>query len=625
MSTFNGFNGKLLRVDLTSGVIVREDIPEVLFRKYLGGGTLGLYYLMNGQPAGVDPLSPENQLIFMASAVTGTPGLGLSRFSVVSKSPLTGLFGESEAGGWWGPELKFSGYDGIIFTGRAESPVYLSIQNGQAELRDARGIWGLNTGEAVDAIIDELGDPKTRIAIIGPGGEKLTRYACILNELKHANGRTGMGAVMGSKNLKAVAVRGTEKMNLADPEKTQQIVKALAASYKENPGTMTKLGTARGIRGQINAGTMPTLNFKQGNFDEFEGLTAETMIDSMLSGRGTCYRCYIRCKREVSLEKPYKVDPRYGGPEYETLGSFGTLCGISDMKAVAYANQLCQQYSIDTISAGVCIAFSMECYEKGLLTKDQTNGLELTFGNTDAMLALLKDICDRKGFGDILAEGIQKAAEFVGKGSEAFAMHVKGMSLPVHEPRAKTGVGLAFAVSASGPDHMELQHDPVLATEGGVAIYAALGFTETLDCLDLSIKKVRQFLYLQWLYNMYNSIGICHFVQKPVGPFTINTLVEYIQAVTGWDTSLWELMKVGSRQSTMARMFNIREGWTLEDDSLPPRMFAPLEGDGPSKGAAIDREEFEKAKRAYYILSGWTDDGIPRSETLGELGLDWIQ
>lgn len=620
-----GCNGRILRVNLTDGTMKEEIVPDKLFRTYLGGGTLGLYYLLTGQPAGLDPLSPENQLIFMASPITGTPGPGLSRFSVVSKSPLTGLFGESEAGGWWGPELKFAGYDGIIFTGKSPEPVYLTIMHGKTELRSADHLWGKSTGDAEEAIRKELDDAKVRVAVIGPGGENLNRYACILNELKHANGRTGMGAVMGSKNLKAVAVRGTLKMALADPEGTQAMVKELALDFKENPGTMTQLGTSRGIRGCQNSGMLPTRNFREGTYEDFEGLTSETMIDSMLVGRGTCYRCYIRCKREVALETPYKVEPRYGGPEYETLGAFGSACGISDMKVIAYANQICQEYAIDTISAGMCIAFAMECYEQGIINKKDTGGIELEFGNGEALLSLLKDIAERKGLGDILAEGMNAAIDHFGEETRAYAMQVKGMPLPLHEPRAKTGVGLAYAASASGPDHMEIQHDPVFATEGGVSIYSALGFTETLESLDMSDRKVRQFFYLQCLYNMYNSIGICCFVQKPVGPFTINSFVEYIRRVTGWDTSLWELMKVGQRQNSMARMFNIREGWTPEDDTLPERFFTPLEGDGPASGYMIDREEFSRAMKSYFTINGWDENGVPKPAALTELGLDWLR
>ena len=624
MSGTFGFNGKILRVDLTNKLIEEEVVPEILFRKYLGGNTLGLYYLMNEQPAGVDPLSPENTLIFTLSPVTGTPGPGLSRFSVVSKSPLTGGLGESEAGGWWGPELKFAGYDGIIFKGKAPHPVYLFIQDGKAEIKDARHLWGKKTLDTQKEIRQELGDEKVRVALIGPAGENMNRNACILNEIKHANGRSGLGAVMGSKNLKAIAVRGTGTPLLAEEIKVKNQVKMLAEVWRENPGTMTELGTSRGIRGCNNAGMLPTRNFQEGTFENFEDITAEKMIETILVGRGTCYRCYVRCKREVACEAPYKVIPEYGGPEYETIGAFGSACGIGDLKIIAYANQICQEYGLDTISVGVTVSFLMECYERGLATREQLDGLDLKFGNGEAMISLVEKIAKNEGVGAFVGNGILSAVEFLGPESAQYAMHVKGQPLPLHEPRAKVGVGLAFALPAAGPDHMEIQHDPVFATEGGVKIYEALGFTETLDSLDLSTKKVRQFLYLEFLYNMYNAIGICCFIQKPVGPFTITSFVDYINAVTGWNTSLWELLKVGEKHNTMSRIFNLREGLTKDDDMLPDRFFKSLDGKGLNAGQSIDRNQFNAAISTYYQLSGWNNEGVPEESKITELELSWI-
>ena len=624
MSDTFGFNGKILRVDLTARTVTEEEVPEKLFRRYLGGNTLGLYYLLNEQPAGVDPLSPENSLIFMLSPVTGTAGPGLSRFSVVSKSPLTGGLGESEAGGWWGPELKFAGYDGIIFKGKAPRPVYLYVNDGHVEIKEADHLWGLKTLDAQNKIREELDDPKVRVALIGPGGEAMNKNACILNELKHANGRSGLGAVMGSKNLKAVAVRGSAKPKLAHEEEVNALVKNLTAIWRDNPGTMTELGTARGVRGCNNGGMLPTRNFQEGTFEGFEDITAEKMIDSILVGRGTCYRCYVRCKREVGFDAPYKVLPEYGGPEYETIGAFGSDCGINDLKVIAYANQICQEYGLDTISVGVTVSFLMECFERGLVSKEQLDGLELNFGNGEAMLVLVQKIADGEGVGASVGSGILSAIDFVGPDSAPYAMHVKGQPLPLHEPRAKTGVGLAFALPAAGPDHMEIQHDPVFAAEGGLKIYEALGFSETVDSLDLSIKKVRQFMYLEYLYNMYNAIGICCFVQKPVGPFTINSFVDYINAVTGWNSSLWELLKVGEKHNTMSRLFNLREGLTKEDDLLPDRFFERLEGEGPASGFSIDRRQFDDAVSSYYKLSGWNQEGIPFEDKIGELNLSWI-
>ena len=620
-----GHNGKILRVDLNGRTMSEEELPEILFRRYLGGGGLSLYYLLKELKPGVDPLGPENVLIFAASAVTGHPAAGYSRFSVAAKSPITGAFGESEAGGWWGPELKFAGFDAIVIKGKADRPVYLWIHNGKAEIRDASHLWGQMTRESQEMIRKELGDGKVRVALIGPGGEKLVKFACILNELKHANGRTGLGAVMGAKNLKAIAVRGDKKMSLHDPEKVREIVKEVGEIWKKNPSSVGELGTARGVMPLNAGGILPTRNFTTGTFEKAEAICGETMRDTILVSRGTCYGCPVRCKREVKVEEPYRVDPEYGGPEYETLGAFGSLCGIGDLKAIAMANQLCGAYGIDTISTGTTIAFAMECFEKGILTPRETDGIKLQFGNAEAMVAMVEKIGKREGFGDLLAEGVKTAAEKIGKGSRNYAMHVKGLPLPIHEPRGKAGLALAYSISPTGADHLEHPHDPVFETEAGLKSILPLGIIEPLSALDLSSKKVRMFVYLQQLYSLFNCIGLCVLTGKFFGgPVSMNTIPEYVNAVTGWDTSLWELMKVGERHSAMARIFNLREGLSSKDDCLPDRIFEPLEG-GALKGKRIDPEEFQKALKTYYGMMGWDENGIPLDGKLEELELGWTK
>ncbi len=618
-----GHNGKILRVDLSARVLTEEQVPEILYRRYLGGGALSLYFLLKELKPGIDPLGPENLLIFMSSAVTGTPALGFSRYTVAAKSPLTGGFGESEAGGWWGPELKFSGYDGILVKGKANRPVYLWIHDGKAELQDASHLWGLQARETQEMIRKELGDEKIRIALIGPGGEKLVKFACILNDLKHANGRTGMGAVMGSKNLKAIAVRGDKKMALHAPEKARSVIKGVLESYKANPGTLGELGTARGVMPMNAGGILPTRNFTSGSFEKAEEICGETMRDTILVGRGTCYACAVRCKREVRVDAPYHVDPIYGGPEYETIAAFGSLCGIGDLKAIALANQICGAYTIDTISTGTTIAFAMECFEKGVITAKDTGGIELRFGNVEAMLRMVEQIGKREGFGNLLAEGVKVAAETIGKGSKDFAMHTKGQPLPLHEPRGKTGLGLAYALSPTGADHLEAAHDPVFESEAGLKNVLLLGILEPLSALELTHRKVRMFLYLQDLYNLFNSIGLCIFTAIPFGLMTIPDVVDYVNAVTGWDTSLWEFMKTGERHSNMARIFNFREGFTSKEDTLPDRLFKPLEG-GTLKGTKIERHDFEKAVKTYYQMMGWDENGVPLRATLEELELGWV-
>jgi aldehyde:ferredoxin oxidoreductase len=619
--------GKLLRVDLTNKKIITEDIPEILFKRYLGGNTLGLYYLLKEQKAGIDPLSPEAMLTFMTSFVTGTPGPGLSRMSIVGKSPLTGGYGETEAGGWWAPELRFAGFEGIILTGKSDEPVYLSVKDGKAELKSAKHLWGVKLKEAQAAIKDELGDPKTRVALIGESGEKMSAYACVINELKHANGRLGMGAVMGSKNLKAIAVRGTsKKLPLFDEDRAKEIVKECMSEWKEIPNTFPKYGTMRGIRATQEVGVLPTHNFREGVFDDFENLAETTYMETILKGSGTCYRCPIACKRVVEFDDgKYKADGAYGGSEFETTMAFGSACGVNSLKPVSVAHQMCQSHGIDTISSGVTIAWVMECYENGLITSDQLDGLEMNFGNADNMLLLLKKICTMDGVGAVLSSGFKKAIAHFGEETAKYAVHVKNSSFPAHDPRGKASLALAYALPSAGPDHMEVQHDHIMATEGGASLYEAIGINEPLEATDLSSKKVRNFFVNQSLYNGYNAIGICYFCLRPNGPFTINAIAEYMRAVSGWESmNLWTLVKIGEKHSTMSRIFNLREGLTRKDDMLPDRFFTPLQGGGPCAGKSLDRDEFNKAIDTYYAMNIWDSEGVPSEACLYQHELDWL-
>jgi aldehyde:ferredoxin oxidoreductase len=620
----NGYNGKILRVDLERESIDVEEPNEMVYSRYLGGGTLALYYLLKELKPKTDPLSSENILVFSGSVISGTPAAGLSRFSVAAKSPLTNAFGEAEAGGWWIPELKFAGFDAILIKGRAKQPVYLWIHEGEAEIRDASSIWGKYSKETQEEIRRELGDDSIRIALIGPAGEKKVKAACILNELKHVNGRTGLGAVMGSKNLKAIAVRGRKRMKVADEDSVKRLTRWLKDTYEEPYFSIGNLGTSRVTTMLSEQGILPTFNFREGSFTGAETISGETMSKTILVRRGTCYGCFVRCKREVEVGAPYFVDPIYGGPEYETVAAFGSMCGIGDLKAISKANQLCNAYGLDTISTGGLISFAMECYEKGILTKRETSGLELHFGNIDAMLRMVEMIGGREGIGDILAEGMLRAAEKIGKGAEDFAIHVKGMPVPLHEPRGKVGVGLGYAVSATGPDHMEYPHDPFWATEAGIALLRPLGIFEPVDVFDLGPQKVRIFVYLQQYWNLLNSLGVCMFTAKPFGPQTLNGIVDYVKAVTGWETSLFDLLKVGERHANMARIFNLREGFTARDDTLPNRFFRPMEG-GTLKGKKIDKKEFSSAVETYYEMMGWDPEtGAPKKAKLAELDLDWL-
>ena len=625
MSNKNSYQGKILRVNLTTNELKTEVLEEHIYRKYIGGSALASYFLLKELKKGVDPLGPDNILVFACSAITGTPVPGASRFTVAAKSPLTGGFAEAEGGGWWAPELKWAGFDAIVIKGMSPKPVYLWIRDDKVELRDAEHLTGKVMGEVEDIIRGELNDKKIRIAQIGPAGENLVRYANVGNECKHYNGRVGLGAVMGSKRLRGIAVRASRKNPYADPEKIKEIAREFASIWRGVSQGMHDYGTAGGVVGLSNGGILPTRNFREGQFEGAEAISGVTMANTILVNRGHCYACPIRCKREVKVEGVYDVDPYYGGPEYETVGSLGSLCGIDSLEAIAKGNELCNKYGLDTISTGTTIAFAMECFEEGIIDKSDTDGIELKFGNADAMLEMIEKIKNLEGIGAILSRGVAYASKRFGPQSEKFAMHVKGEELPMHEPRGKVGVGLQYAISPTGADHMEVPHDLMFTFDGfPLNSVKPLGLLEPINPLDLSPKKVRFFSYTQKIWSLYNSICMCQFVGIPIGPLSLKNLVELINAVTGWNTSLFELIKVGERSNTMARCFNIREGFTSNDDKLPDRFFEAFTS-GPLKDKTIDRGEFESAVKTYYGMEGWDKNGVPTREKLEELGLGWIE
>ena len=618
----SGITGKLLHVDLTTRQTRVEEIPETIMRKYLGGGALAAWVLLREMRPGVDPLGPDNVLVFTTSVVNGLSLSGTNRYTAAAKSPLTGGYGESEAGGWWGPELRAAGWDGVVIHGRAEEPVYLWIKDGQVELRDARPYWGQLSGEVQDGLELELGDKRIRVLQTGIAGERGVRFAAIVNQLKHFHGRGGLGAVMGAKRLKAIVARGSKPPAAIDKDRAKGQLVWFKEHYDRAKDRFHQLGSSSAVMALEASGILPTRNFRDGSFEHARAISGQTMRDTILVHRGTCYACAVACKREVEV-KDLGVTPKYGGPEYETLAASGSLCGVSDLNALALINQLYAQYVLDSISTGAVIAFAMECYEHGIITKEMTGGIELTWGTADAVVQIVHLIGKREGIGRLLGEGVKRAAAELGSGAERFALHVKGQELPMHDPRGKKGLSLAYALSPTGADHMEAPHDPLYAgfhAQGHPM--GVLGLIEPLDPLTLDAKKVRAFFETQKVWSSYNSIGMCDFVGTPLNGLELEPLVSYINAVTGWNMSLYELMKVGERNNTLARLFNSREGFTPDDDTLPPRMHEGI-GNGPLKGQSIDRDEFLAARRTYYQMAGWDPEtGQPTAAKLAELGLE---
>ncbi len=618
--TPGGYTGKILRVNLSDRSTSIEEPDDKFYRQYFGGTALTGYYLLKELKPGIDPLGPENKLIFSSGVITGIPCAGSGRNGVGSKSPLTNGWGDSQAGGFWPAELKRAGWDAIIIEGKASGPVYLWINDDQVEIRDATHLWGKDILEVERQIQAELGDKRVRVAQIGPAGEKLVRFACILNDLIHAYGRNGHGAVMGSKMLRAIAVRGHRALPLAHPEQVREVAKWLTDNYKVLSARMTAHGTSGGIPNLNEAGILPTRNFQQGQLDSYMDIAGETMTETILVGRDNCYACPINCKREVKVGAPYNVDPVYGGPEYETIAALGSLCGINDLKAIAKGNQLCNAYGLDTIATGNTIAFAMECFEREILTSKDTGGIELKFGNAEAMMTMVEMIARREGLGDILAEGTKRAAEKIGQNAADYAMQIKGQELPMHEPRGKIGLGLGYATSPTGADHCHNIHDTMFATEGpAIDKLKALGIQEPLSALDLGPAKVRMFQYIANWQHFGNCAHMCMFL-----PFNHSHLVQLVNGATGWNTTVFELMKVGERALALARAFNAREGYTAKDDVLPERFYEAFNS-GPLKDKEIGRETMQQALQTYYKMSGWDPErAVPTTEKLQELDLGWV-
>lgn len=620
----HGYNGKILHVDLNRGQYDIEEPGEAFYRTYVGGSSLAAYYLLKSLAPGTDPLSEENVLVFAVSVLTGAPLSGFNRFTVAAKSPLTGGFGEAEAGGYWGPELKFAGFDAVVVRGRAPKPVYLWIHDSEVEIKEAGEIWGKDNWAAQEEIRTVQGDKKIRVASIGPAGERMVLFANVQNELEHFNGRTGMGAVMGSKNLKAIAVRGTGKPILSDPEKVKEIGRWHNQRIKTHPPNvrLKEFGTAGLLTILNDSGILPTRNFRDGVFEGVDKISAETYHSTIFHSRGTCWACSVKCKRRVSSEDDaYPLDKRFGGPEYETLATLGSLLKIDNLPAIARGNQICNLMGLDTISTGCVIAFAMECFEEGILTTEDTGGRSLNFGDADAMLFLLEEIAFRKGLGKILSRGVKQAAEEIGKGADKYAFHIKGSELPAHDGRGKTGMGLGYALSATGGDHIETPHDTAFAQN--IADLEPLGILEPVKPLQTDHDKVRYFALGQKAWGINNCYGLCNFCSVPVHAMTFSRLVETVEAVTGWRTSLFEIMKVSERSNVMSRMFNHREGFGAKEDRVIRRWHEEMPS-GPLKGQRIDPDEFQTAINLYYELSGWDKDGKPTAGKLVDLNLDWL-
>jgi len=608
-----GYAGKLLRVDLSRNEMWDEELEEAELKKYLGGSGLAAKILFEETTPHTGPLTPENRLIFMTGPMTDTAVPTSSRYSVVALSPKTGIWGESNCSGFWGPELKEAGYDGIIFQGKAPSPVYIWIDKGTVEIRDASHLWGKDTFQTDEMIKSET-HPQAHVACIGPAGERLVHIACIATGGKHTRvaGRTGMGAVMGSKNIKAIAVHGNGKVPVVDSRSLRDSVKEIMPEMKQRGQKMAANGTANSIPVYEQLGNLPIKNWRQGSWPEgAQKICGEQMTRTILTGSYRCKGCPVGCGREVKIGEGKFAGVEGAGPEYETLALLGSLCLIDDLEAVAKANELCNRYGIDTMSTGAAIAFAMEAYEKGLLTKEALDGVELEWGDADAMIAMVEKIAKREGFGEFLGMGVREAAEKLGPRAQEFALQVKGLEIPGHDPRAFHSVGVSYATSNRGGCHLAGEtHWVEIGT-----VFPELGWDKPFDRFATE-GKGEVVAKMQDLMSLYDALGVCKF-SALFGMRPIH-LLEWLNNITGWNFDLKELMKTAERSYNLRRLYNVRLGISRKDDTLPMRFLSQRRGEG---GAAKALPHLGAMLSDYYEYRGWSDEGIPTPEKLAELGL----
>lgn len=608
----NGWMGKILRVNLTSGSIVTENLDKQRAIAFIGGRGLGIKYLLDEINPNCDPLGEKNKLFMVTGPLTGTAAPTGARYMVVTKSPLTGAITCSNSGGYFPTEIKKAGFDMIVFEGKSEDPVYLWTYNGKAELRSAVHVWGRNTHETEDILLAET-NPKARVACIGPAGEKLALIASIMNEKDRAAGRSGVGAVMGSKNLKAVVVKGTQKVALHDEGRFKELVtgffKRYRDAYREMPHPLTKYGTAITIVGTQSVGALPIRNCLSGTFEGWEEISGEKLTEKYLVNSKACFSCPIACGRVTRVNVP-GFEGAGEGPEYETVYSLGSMCGVNNLAAVTKANYVCNEMGIDTISMGATIACAMELYEKGIISEAEI-GRKLPFGDSKGLIEMCMKTGTREGFGDILSMGSYRLGEKFGHSE--LAMVSKKQEFPGYDPRGEQGMGLAYATSSIGASHMR----------GDPAYIEILGVPMLVDPHDWKSKPQ---IIKDWqdVFAVIDSAGLCVFFSvrnyvtptediRPVG------ILDLINAATGVNHDMDTLMQAAERIVNAERLFITRAGFSVKDDTLPPRITSEQVPEGPSKGKVCHLDEMLSE---YYRLRGWDENGIPKKEKLKELGLN---
>ena len=607
------YTGQILHINLTTRACWLDQPAEGFYRSLIGGRGFILHYLLTQTEPGIDPLSPENLLIFAPGILTGTVLPGTGRHAVGAKSPLTGALASSEAGGWFGHEIKRAGLDALIIHGKALEPVYLWINDGVLEVRSADHLWGGLTADVQAKIRNELEDEQIRIAQIGPAGENLVRYANIMHDVNRAAGRSGLGAVMGSKNLKAVAVRGGKRISVANREKLKETLKWMTTTYTDSMGWAISYGTAGSVKANHDSGTTGIRNYQDGFLEGIDNLAHDNFFPKFVKDRDTCSHCAVKCKLVVDYQdEETEIKGVYGGPEYESFGGLGPLCAVADPVAVAKANEQCAAFGLDTISTGGTIAFTMECQEKGLLGD---YSFQPRFGNGDDLVEAIRKIAYRDGLGDLMAEGSLRISNMINPQSRAFLAEARGQEFPLHDPRFKNTTGMGYALSATGADHMHNIIDN-FANFAGSDICARLnemGMDTPLPLFGISDQKVQGYIYETAFKNVLDSAVICHFY-----PYEYRHIVEALSAAADWDITKEEINQIGTRIINMARLYLLREGFTHEDDRISERAFYALK-DGPIAGRTLDQDELSNAMQVYFEKMGWDQEGVPSIEVISEL------
>jgi len=609
-----GYAGKILEVDLTSGKISKASVDDETLRKFIGGSGLAAKLFLDRVSPEVEPLSPQNTLFVMIGPLQGTNLPGAGRFNVSAKSPLTNIWGEGNCGGTFGPELKFAGCDGIIIEGASDKPVYLFIDDDKVEIRDAADFWGKDSYETTDMLRDKIGGGrKVKVLAIGQAGENLVKYAAIVHDKADVIGRCGLGAVMGSKKLKAIVVRGTGKASIAVPEDYNKARRAALDVIEDSAlaQSLHSMGTDAALSLGMMTGDVPSKNWSLGeNLEGSEALGGPTYSEKYLTRTHACYACPIACKRVVQVkEGPYKGEEQ-AGPEYETCCTFGTLVMNNDLEAVIKINEMCNRYGLDTISCGSSIAFAIDCFENGLITEGDTEGIKLTWGNMESVFKMVDKIGRREGFGDVLAEGSRAAAKKIGKNASDFAVEVKGLEAPMHDPRGYHGMGLAYAMSNRGACHN--QHMNVYV-EQGMNAYPEIGLKEDYEG-QTSEGKAEMTMISENLGMVCSSAVFCIFAMACL---QVNDLVEFLRTTTGFDYALDEMMECGERVWLLKRGLNNLMGVTAADDRLPRKILTSV-NDGAAAGSVPD---IESMRKEYYDLRKLNANGYPSREKLESVGL----